>query len=96
MEFWQVKCTNTDMGTQQILYSHVVLPYTEEYQGWMYVDRLKKIPDMYVWTVESVSLMATKIILLLYSSNICWVRHNSFDSGVCFLDYMYVAMVLCH
>ena len=26
-------CTNTDMGTRQILYSHVVLPYTEEYQG---------------------------------------------------------------
>ena len=26
-------CTNTDMETRQILYSHVVLPYTEEYQG---------------------------------------------------------------
>ena len=48
MEFWQVKCTNTDMGTQQILYSHVVLPYTEEYR----IGKLSKCKQIHVHTVQ--------------------------------------------
>ena len=53
-------CTNTDMGTRQILYSHVVLPYTEEYQG-----NLANV-NKYMYTLCRFNLIIVRIACAVY------------------------------
>ena len=66
MEFWQVKCTNTDMGTQQILYSRVVLPYTEEYQG-----NLANV-NKYMYTLCRFNWIIVRIACAVYVTTYFW------------------------
>ena len=60
------QCTNTDMGTRQILYSHVVPPYTEEYQG-----NLANV-NKYMYTLCRFNLIIVRIACAVYVTTHCW------------------------